>query len=150
MCDCDPVCKRREDGMNGAALRVLLVEDELIIAMMVESVITNMGFEVIGPVVHIDQALRLVADGEFDCAILDVNIRGGNSYAVADLLIARDCPFVMATGYSDWSIPPHLIGQKRLTKPYSTEALESELKLLSAKVSAKRGKPMNAASEPIT
>lgn len=136
--------------MTGAmgALRVLLVEDETIIAMMVESVIHDLGLNVVGPVAQIDQALRLVDEGEFDCAILDVNIRGGNSYPIADLLLERDCPFVMATGYSDLSIPPHLIGLTKLTKPYSIEALTGELTLLAARVAVARQERIVVASPP--
>ena len=95
--------------------RVFVVEDEPLIAMVVEDSIELLGYEVIGPFAQHDEALAIATAGGFDCAILDVNIRGGNSYDVADVLLSRGCPFVMATGYSDWSIPPHLIGAKRLT-----------------------------------
>ena len=121
-------------------MRVLLIEDESIIAMMVSSVIRGLGFTLVGPVARLDQALALVDEGEFDCAILDVNIRGGDTYCVADLLIERDCPFVMASGYSNVTIPPHLLGQTRLTKPYSIDALEGELMRLSERVAAVRDK----------
>lgn len=120
----------------GPAFRVLVVEDEPLIAMVVEDSVELLGFEVIGPVAQRDEALALAAAGEFDCAVLDVNIRGGNSYDVADLLLSRGCPFVLATGYSDWSIPPHLIGAKRLTKPYSSRQLEDELRRMHERVLA--------------
>lgn len=122
------------------SVRVLLVEDEAIIAMMVASVIRGLGFKLVGPAARLDHALALVAEGEFDCAILDVNIRGGDTYPVADLLIERDCPFVMASGYSNVTIPKHLLGRTRLTKPYSIDALEDELMRLSERVAAIRDK----------
>ena len=122
------------------SVRVLLVEDESIIAMLVASVIRGLGFTLVGPVARLDHALTLVAEGEFDCAVLDVNIRGGDTYPVADLLIERDCPFVMATGYSNVTMPPHLLGQTRLTKPYAINALEDELMRLSERVAAVREK----------
>ena len=122
------------------SVRVLLVEDESIIAMMVASVVRSLGFKLVGPAARLDHALALVAEGEFDCAILDINIRGGDTYPVANLLIERDCPFVMASGYSNVTIPPHLLDQTRLTKPYSIDALEGELMRLSERVAAVREK----------
>lgn len=119
-----------------STFRVLVVEDEPLIAMVVEDSIELLGYEVIGPFAQHDEALAIAAAGDFECAILDVNILGGNSYDVADVLLSRGCPFVMATGYSDWSIPSHLIGAKRLTKPYSSRQLEDELLLMHARVVA--------------
>lgn len=116
--------------------RVLVVEDEPLIAMVVEDSIEMLGYEVIGPVAQHDEALAVAAAGGFDCAILDVNICGGNSYDVADLLLSRGCPLILATGYSDWSIPRHLVGEKRLTKPYSSKQLEEQLRLMHDRVVA--------------
>lgn len=121
--------------------RVLIVEDEPMIAMVIEDSVETLGFEVVGPVAQRDEALALAKDGAFDCAVLDVNIRGGNSYDVADLLLARGCPFVLATGYSDWSIPQHLVGEKRLAKPYSSRQIEDELRLMHERVEALRQTP---------
>jgi CheY-like chemotaxis protein len=108
--------------------RVLVVEDEALITMEIEDVIEALGYEMVGPVAQLDEALVIAQAGHFDCAILDVNIRGGNTYVIADLLLGRGCPFVMATGYSKWSIPAHLASQKRLTKPYGSRQLEIELR----------------------
>jgi hypothetical protein len=69
----------------------------------------------------------LVINGDFDCAIFAVNIRGGNHYAVADLLLKRDCQFVLTTGYSDWSLPNLLSGEKWRTVHCSTKDLEKNL-----------------------
>lgn len=128
------------------AFRVLIVEDEPMIAMVVEDSIEMLGFQVVGPTAQLEEALALATAGDFDCAILDVNIRGGNSYDVADLLLARGCPFVLATGYSDWSIPQHLVGEKRLTKPYSSRQLEDELRLMHERVLALRICPTSPSS----
>jgi CheY-like chemotaxis protein len=114
------------------ALRVLVVEDEPMIAMVVEDAIEMLGYEIIGPVAKLEEALVLATAGDFDCAILDINIRGGNSYQIADLLLTRGCPFVLSTGYSGWSIPKHLVATRRLTKPYSSGQLENELRLMQA------------------
>lgn len=113
---------------------MLVVEDEPLIAMIVEDAIEVLGFETIGPIADRNEALALALAGEFECAVLDVNIRGGDSYGIADLLLDRGCPFVLATGYSDWSIPRHLVGAKKLTKPYSQRQLEEELRLMHERV----------------
>ena len=118
-------------------IRILVVEDEALIAMTIEDVIESMGCDMVGPAADLDEALALAVEGAFDCAVLDVNIRGGSTYGIAELLRGRGCPFFMATGYSNWSMPAHLVGEKRLTKPYSSVALEAELRLLCAQVHAR-------------
>jgi CheY-like chemotaxis protein len=117
-------------GASDLGFRVLVVEDEPMIAMVVEDTIEMMGYHIVGPVAKLDEALALAIRGEFDCAVLDINIRGGNSYAVADLLLERGCPFIFTTGYSEWSMPKHLVSEKRLSKPYSSRQLEDELRHL--------------------
>ena len=119
-----------------SGLRVLVVEDEPMIAMFLEDTIEMLGLQIVGPVAQLDEALAFAFKGGFDCAILDINIRGGNSYAVADLLRERGCPFVLSTGYSNWSIPKHLMEEKRLNKPYSTSELEFELRNLCTRVTS--------------
>jgi CheY-like chemotaxis protein len=84
-------------GASGLGFRVLVVEDEPMIAMVVEDTIEMMGYQIVGPVAQLDDALALATCGAFDCAVLDINIRGGNSYAVADLLLKRGCPFLFTT-----------------------------------------------------
>lgn len=122
----------------GTALKVFVVEDEPTIAMFLEDTIEMLGYQIVGPVALLDEALSVATTGDFDCAILDINIRGGKSYAVADLLLKRGCPFLLTTGYSDWSLPQHLTGQKRLTKPYTTRELENQLETLANQVTSSR------------
>jgi DNA-binding NarL/FixJ family response regulator len=122
---------------DGRTLRVLVIEDEPLITMEIEDVIDSMGYKIVGPFSHIDDASAAVQNINFDCAILDVNIRGGNTYVIANILIERRCPFVIASGYSDWSIPDDLFVRKRLTKPYGSSELEAELRLLEAEVIAR-------------
>lgn len=118
----------------GTTFRVFVVEDEAIISMGIEDIIETLGYQVVGPVAQLDEALSVATHGIFDCAILDVNIRGGNTYAVAEILLKRGCPFIFTTGYSGWSLPKHLSGQKRLTKPYSVQELEEYLQTLAERV----------------
>jgi CheY-like chemotaxis protein len=120
----------------GTTFRVFVVEDEAMISMCIEGIIEMLGYQMVGPVAELDEALSLANKGIFDCAILDVNIRGGNTYAVADILVKRGCPFIFTTGYSDWSLPKHFSGQERLTKPYSMQELEQCLQTLAERVAS--------------
>ncbi len=108
-------------------LRILLVEDEAMIAMLLEKTLQSLGITVLGPVGRLSDALDMAQTREFDGAILDVTIRGGYVYPVADLLVARGIPFVLATGYAAEHLPANLRGQKLLRKPYSTDDLTAAL-----------------------
>jgi CheY-like chemotaxis protein len=106
--------------MGLGACRVLVVEDEMLIAMTIEDVLQGLGCEIVGPVATIEKALKLAQGGAFDAAILDVTIRGGKVYPVAEQLLARGIPFVLASGYGDWALPEALRDQPRLTKPFTS------------------------------
>jgi CheY-like chemotaxis protein len=80
-------------------LKVLLVEDEAIIAMMVEALLDDMGCRVVGPAGELAQAFALAEREDFDCAILDVNLGGRRIDPFVDHLKARGAPFIFATGY---------------------------------------------------
>ncbi|MBX7279219.1 response regulator [Pseudomonas sp. ERGC3:05] len=113
--------------------RVLVVEDEMTIALMIEEMLLDLGAEVIGPESRLDAALRLAGEASIDAAILDVNIRGGNSYPVADVLVQRGIPFIFCSGYNDWALEERHRDRPRLMKPYSLKELEDQLiKLLGA------------------
>ena len=79
--------------------RVLLVEDEMIVAWLLEDMLADLGCAVIGPAASVDQALAMIDAEAFDAAVLDVNLDGQMSYPVADALTARGMPFVFSTGY---------------------------------------------------
>jgi len=110
--------------------RILVVEDELLIAMAIEETIQASGGEIVGPVATLERALTLAREETFDAAILDVTIRGGKVYPVAEVLLARGIPFVIASGYEDWVLPEALRDKARLMKPFTTAALEEQLRLL--------------------
>ena len=116
--------------MGLGACRVLVVEDEMLIAMTIEDVLQGLGCEIVGPVATIEKALKLAQGGAFDAAILDVTIRGGKVYPVAEQLLARGIPFVLASGYGDWALPEALRDQPRLTKPFTSADLERQIRLL--------------------
>jgi CheY-like chemotaxis protein len=108
----------------------------LIIAVLIEEMLQSLGYHVVGPVSRLDAALRLAHEEPLDAAILDVGIRGGKVYPVAEELLARNIPFVLASGYGDWALPKSLRYQPRLTKPFRQHDLEQQVKLLLAKAGA--------------
>ncbi|HVY87198.1 MAG TPA: response regulator [Caulobacterales bacterium] len=105
--------------------RILLVEDEFLIAAMAEEMLTDLGAIPVGPAATLDQGLALAAEEMLDGAILDVNLGGARSEPIAAALKARGVPFVVATGYdARASNHPH---ELTLSKPYTIEALEARL-----------------------
>lgn len=80
-------------------LRVLLVEDEIMVALLLEEMLAELGHTVVGPVARVQPALEMVQREPMDVAILDVNINGKEVYPVAEALAARDIPFAFVTGY---------------------------------------------------
>jgi len=105
--------------------RVLVVEDEMFIVLAIEDALFDLGVEVIGPAARLDAAVRLAREPYIDAAILDVNIRGGTSYPIADILAERGIPFLFCSGYSEWALEERHRDRPRLTKPYSAKELET-------------------------
>lgn len=101
--------------------------------MVIEDAIGELGHDVVGPIAEFHEALALVADGELCCAILDINIRGGNSYPVADILLRRGVPVLLMSGYNVQSLPERLQGETLLQKPFTVEQLDLELRELCAR-----------------
>jgi DNA-binding response OmpR family regulator len=124
-------------NIDTAGCRVLVVEDETLIAVLIEETLEEMECKIIGPAAKLETALQLARAGEFDIAILDVTVRGGKVYPVAEELLARGIPFVLASGYGDWALPNSLRDQRRLLKPFTPSMLEQEVRVLYSKA-AKR------------
>jgi CheY-like chemotaxis protein len=106
---------------------VLLVEDEVMIRMMVADMLEELGHRVAVETGQIADALALARTAVFDLAILDVNLNGQMSFPVADAVIARDRPFIFATGYSTESIPSDYKSYQRLQKPFQIVLLEKAI-----------------------
>ena len=124
-----------------AGRRILVVEDEMLIAMTIEDALQESGGEIVGPVATLEAALKLAEEEKFDAAILDVTIRGGKVYPVAERLLARGIPFVLASGHEDWALPEALRDKPRLMKPFTAAALEEQLKLLYGEAETRREAP---------
>ncbi len=107
--------------------RILVVEDDMMIAVVIEEALQGMGCIVVGPVGKLDGALRLADDADIDAAILDVTIRGGQVFPVAERLQSRGVPFALASGYGDWALPDAFRNQPRLTKPFTVHELRARV-----------------------
>jgi CheY-like chemotaxis protein len=111
--------------------RILIVEDEPLIAMMLEDFLDVLGREVAGTADSVASAMPLVEAGAYDAAILDVNLRAGEkSWPVADALAARGVPFVLATGGGDDGVAPAHGGRPLLAKPFTMDSVAKALDAL--------------------
>jgi CheY-like chemotaxis protein len=103
---------------DGRKRRVLVIEDEMLVAMLVEDILDELGLEVAGVCGHLDEALKLAASETVDFVILDVNLDGKRSFPVADILRARNIPFVFATGYGPKALEAEYAGAATISKPF--------------------------------
>jgi DNA-binding response OmpR family regulator len=104
-------------------LRVFLVEDEAMIRMMVADMLEELGHITAAEAGTLDQALELAQSTEFDLAILDVNLNGKVITPVAELIRARGCPIIFATGYGSEGLPEEFQDLPALRKPFRLEVL---------------------------
>ena len=105
--------------------RVLVVEDESIVAMLLEDVLADCGCEMVGPATNVAEALRLIDGGGLDLALLDVNLgAGATSFPVAEALKARSVPFVFVTGYGVDGVRPDLRDAPVVPKPIDIATLQ--------------------------
>ncbi len=110
---------------------ILVVEDEPLIAMMLEDFIDILGHTVAGSADSVDSALAVIAGGSVDAAILDVNLRGGEtSWPIAEKLAEAGLPFVFATGGSGDTINADYRDRPTLAKPFTMDAVEKALAAL--------------------
>jgi CheY-like chemotaxis protein len=111
-------------GANLRGLRLLVVEDEYLLAEDLRQSLERLGVEVLGPVPTVAQALQLLRSEEpLDGAILDVNLQGDYIFPVLDLLRERRVPFVLATGYDAWALPAAYADAPRCDKPLDMRRL---------------------------
>ena len=122
-----------DEPLSGA--KVLVLEDETLVSMMVEDMLLDLGCEVVGPFAKLDQALAFVdADGVIDAALLDVNLGGVRSFPMAEALAGKGVPFVFTTGYDESGLPDIWRGRPTLRKPFMMgEMAEALRKALPAK-----------------
>jgi DNA-binding response OmpR family regulator len=112
--------------------RILVLEDEPLVAMLLEEMLLDLGCEVVGPAYSLREGERLAREAPLDAAVLDVNVNGEMSDPVAEVLRSRGVPFVLATGYG-LSAPTAAGGDVPvLQKPYPAGKLEAALRELLA------------------
>ena len=111
--------------LNG--LRILVVEDEAAISLLLEDMLLDFGCEVIGPAARLAAALEAVERETVDLAILDVNVAGEPIYPVAEALVQRRIPFVFSTGYGSAGIKDSYRDRPVLQKPFAQNDLKQKL-----------------------
>jgi PAS domain S-box-containing protein len=104
--------------------RVLVVEDEALVAMMLQEFLTEHGHSVVGPIGRAAEALVAAKETDYDAAILDINLGDGVAYPVADILSARGVPFVFITGYEADTVDDRFSHVPVLQKPIERQALQ--------------------------
>ncbi len=111
------------DKISLKGLRVLVVEDEFLVALEVEAALEDFGCFVVGPFAKLTKALDAARSMPVDGAVLDINLNGEMVYPLAELLAAKKVPFVFITGYTAADMPERFRPCRRLTKPLNPESL---------------------------
>ena len=108
--------------------RVLIVEDESLVAMLLETILEDMGCTPVGPASTIDEGLALATGAEpLDAALLDVNVAGRQVFPIAEALKARGVPFVFSTGYGESGLSDEWRGHPTVQKPFTEAAIREAL-----------------------
>ncbi len=120
------------DAVDAAlqGLRVLVVDDETLVAMLLEDMLSDLGCTVAGVASRVPQAMTMARelDGGFDVAVLDVNVAGESIAPVAALLVEQGKAIVFATGYGESGVPEAFRGRPTLQKPFGTTDVTRALK----------------------
>lgn len=107
--------------------KVMLVEDEDLVAMLAEDMIEALGHTMCASAATLSEGVRLAEQADIELAMLDVNLRGLLSFPIADILTARGVPFFFASGYTAQAIEPRFAGVPRLQKPFTLDELKNML-----------------------
>ncbi len=108
--------------------RILLVEDSPVVGPFTVDVLADLGCEVVGPAPTMASARKIIAEGVFDAALMDIHIRGERVFPLCEMLEALTVPFVFTSGYTDWTMPDKWKDRPRLQKPYTVGQVEDVLK----------------------
>ncbi|MBI6708614.1 response regulator [Pseudomonas syringae] len=107
--------------------KVLLVEDETMLAMLMEMLLEDLGFATAYHASTLNEGIEYARNGEYDLAILDINIIGGNSFPIAAAIADRGIPFMFCSGYGRLGIPDMWLDRRCVAKPFSAEQLSEAL-----------------------
>jgi len=116
-------------GSGERPYRILVVEDSFLVITLLEEIFEDLGWQFVGPATRLADALVLASNGDFDVALLDVNLNGEMSWEVAGVLAARGVPFVFSTGYDIKTVlPAHLAGSAVIGKPFLISEVEDKIR----------------------
>jgi CheY-like chemotaxis protein len=121
------------NGKTDAGRRVLVVEDEPMIRLLLDDMLTDIGYTMAAEAGALDEALSVAKQGEFDLAILDVNLNGEPITPVVDILVERGVPFVFVSGYARRGIPEEHSNIPLLQKPFQADGLARALAIVTPK-----------------
>jgi CheY-like chemotaxis protein len=119
---------RRGVDASLQGLRVLVAEDEFLVALLLEEELRSLGCSIVGPFTNLAMATQASRRDPFDLAILDINLSGELVYPLADELLAREVPFLLLSGYGAANLPERFRTSPRLAKPYDPAALVREIR----------------------
>jgi DNA-binding response OmpR family regulator len=108
-------------------MRILIVEDEQLVAMLLEDILENLGYTIVGPAATLEEGLSLATREPIDAAILDVNLNGARSFPIADALTNRSVPHLFATGYGSAEAVTRR-GAEVVRKPFREEMIAAALR----------------------
>ena len=106
---------------------MLVVDDEVLVAMLITDMLEDLGHAVVGPAHDLDEGLSLAKTGDFDCAILDISLNGRSSTPIANALRERGVPFMFASGYAPNPDDDAFRGVPLLQKPFNMKQVEDAL-----------------------
>jgi DNA-binding response OmpR family regulator len=124
------VLQPQDDRRNLAGKRILVIEDEPLVAMELESNLSAAGCEVVGPAGTLEQARSLVAQADFDAALVDVNLAGRTVDEIAAALAQKNCPFAFVTGYGREALPRGFQDAVVLGKPFGRDQVLAAVEVL--------------------
>lgn len=116
-----------EDFGDHQLPRILVVEDSPVVSLAFEGMLDNVGMEAVGPFGNMADALKAAENEPLDAAIVDLNIRGSKAFSLFHVLARRNVPFLIASGYADWSMPEEWRDRPRLSKPFSDQQFRAKL-----------------------
>lgn len=116
-----------EHEVTSAAARILIAEDEFLVAILLEQDVTEAGYRAVGPFTRFGDALAAIGQGNFDLALLDINMNGHMAYPLAEELLRSGRPFIFLSGYGAQDMPERFRGCPRITKPYDASTLLREI-----------------------
>lgn len=107
--------------------RIFVVEDEMLLALMIEDMLSDLGHRVVALATRLEPAVTLARTVDVDVAVLDINLAGAQSFPIADVLKERGIPFVFATGYGSLGLNEAHADAHTLKKPFEAKDLSAAI-----------------------